>query len=1068
VSSTVDWDPFAGGELARAVPTTAQQQEIWLALQYGGEPANLAFNEVVTLEADALLDAGLVSRALRILLQRHESLRATFSVDGSQMLVSAAPALPFSEASFISQHELQMAIQQDVAVPFDLVSGPLFRTRLLHHEGASHLVLAAHHIVCDGWSFGVLLTELGTIYSHLARPGETDAAAAAALEPAPEFGTYALALTRALASPDHVATERFWQNTLGNSPAMLDLPADRPRPSERRFEAAREDYLLPRAVYDEIKVECRKLGVTASSFLMAAFNVYLYRLTNQTDFVIGMPAAGQADADLPGLVGHCVNTLPLRVVFTADTTFADLAKAVRKAILDASNNARVSFGALVQKLGLPRDPSRIPLVPVTFNLDKLIGPINFGPTKAAMASVPRVAETFELFLNASERPEGVLLETQFNTNLFDVGTVRRWLAGYVTLLKSALASPTTTVARLEVLTAAEKQTLIVDWNATQAPLPDARCTLALIEETCRTRPQTAAIIDNLGQLTYEELNEHANFLALKLVDGGLAPGELVGIALRRDRHMLICLLAVWKAGAAYVPLDPDYPEERLAFIASDSHLRFLLVDTSSLDLLPAFAGTRLIVTAHVGRAAVGPHCSLSPQALAYVLHTSGSTGKPKGVMISHEALCNLLLAMVGPTALRPGDVLLAVTTLSFDIAGVDMFLPAVVGATTAIATREQAIDGAALGAFAQSVGATFLQATPATWRMLLELNDAASVLAPLRAVSGGEALPRDLCQKLFPLCRELWNAYGPTETTIWSTLARIRDPEAVITIGRPLANTTLYIVDSFGQLVPIGAYGELWIGGLGVAQGYLNRPELTADRFIADPFSSSAGAQLYKTGDIVRYGAEGELYFARRNDNQVKVRGFRIELGDIEAALGRAPGIRAAAAVVRDFGDSDVRIVAYVVAVESSPPTVNELREHLRTVLPPYMLPQYIVILPKLPLTPNGKVDKKALPAPLADEVEHGNQFSPPQTPTQVQLAGLWQDLLRANQIGLGDNFFDLGGHSMLATRLAARVRTQFGVDLSLRVIFSAQTLESMSARIDAARVLRIPPKGSLLEETEF
>jgi amino acid adenylation domain-containing protein len=1065
---SVDFDPFAAGEIASTTPTTEPQREIWVGIELGGREASLAFNESVSVRLSGPIDRALLEASLAELVARHESLRATFTPDGATLCVTVNAPVRFTVddlkglPSAERDARRRAIVHEEVTTPFDLVNGPVYRARYIElAEQSGELVFTAHHIVCDGYSSGVLLVELAQGYS--ARAG----GAAPSFGAAPTFSDYAVAHAEATQGPEAAAAERHWLTTLGTTPATLDLPTDRPRPLLRTYDATREDWLIEPALVEGLRSVGKRLGCSFVATLLATFDAFLYRLTGQTDFVIGMPAAGQADAGFDGLVGHCVNTLPLRLRFDPTAPFSEHVRSAKSVILSATEHQTLSFGGLLQKLELPRDPSRIPLIPVLFNVDPRLGKLAFGPLAAEFVTNARAYETFELFLNASETERGLVIETTFNTNLFDRSTILRWLEQWTTLMRGVVDNPELALGRLPVLSPAERERLLVTWNATERPLA---CTsaLALFEAQVKRTPNAIAVRDLSTALTYRELDGRANALAHHLRGLGVGTEDKVGVAVDRSVRMLVALLSVWKCGAAYVPLDPDYPPARLAFIAEDAALHVLLTERSLADVLTGSSLERVFVEELTGSREDAVAREDAPDRLAYVLHTSGSTGQPKGVQIEHAALANFLSSMADEPGLTSHDVLVAVTTLSFDIAGLELFLPLTVGAQSVIASREVAMDGRRLASLIETCGATVLQATPATWRLLVEAAWAGS--PRFKALCGGEALPRELAQELLPRVGSLWNVYGPTETTIWSTCARITSAAAPITIGRPIANTTVFLLDAAGEPVPTGAVGELLIGGLGVARGYLNRPELTAERFIPDPFSTRPGARLYRTGDLARFDGSGSLYFERRNDGQVKVRGFRVELGEIESALESHPRVKQAAALVLDLGAGDVRLVGYYVARAGEAVAASELKPHIADRVPPYMVPQHLLELEAMPLTPNGKVDRKALPRPESG-AETEADYVAPVTAVQTELARLWAELLRLPRFGLRDSFFERGGHSMLAARMLARVRERLGVELGLRTVFQAQTLEAFSAHVEAALLQSPRASGESaadLQEIEF
>lgn len=910
--TAVDFDPFAGGELLLTAPATEAQKEIWLSVQMG-EEANCAFNESQSLRLRGILDVEALRSAFQEIVQRHEALRTTLSPDGVNLCISNSLkiSIPFIDLSGLSDREAQLAQmrRQAVTQPFDLEHGPLFRVEIIKLQEREHLaIITAHHIMCDGWSWGVFMPELGAIYSAIKQGNRANL-------PAPErFSEYAFLQQQQAKSPEVLADETYWLEQFSHHVPVLDLPTDRPRPPFRSYTSAREDWEINPATVTALKRAGAKLGCSFVNTALAAFEIFLHRLSGQTDLVVGMPTAGQLVAEKNQLVGHCVNLLPLRTQIDPEQPFIDYLRQRRATLLDAFEHQRMTFGSVLKKLQLPRDPSRIPLVPVIFNIDQQIknDSLQFDGLEVEFFSNPRNAENFEIFINAVESGKKLILECQYNTDLFEPETMRRRLQEFETLMAGIAADPTQPIWQLPMLPADEKSQILTAWNQTQKEYPQNQCIHHLFEAQVERTPEADAIEFEGQGLTYRQLNAKANQIAQALVGLGVGPDVLVGICVERSLEMVIGMLAVLKAGGAYVPLDPSYPQERLHFMLEDAKMPVLLTQKRLVDSLPPL-GIEILCLDADGEAgdAGNPSSPVSSSNLAYTIYTSGSTGKPKGVQIVHSGVVNFLTAMRSRPGMSATDVLLSVTTISFDIAALEIFLPLVVGARLVLVSREVAMDGTQLRSRLESSGATVMQATPATWQLLLEVGWHSH--KSLKILCGGEALPRKLASQLLERVSSLWNLYGPTEATIWSTLEPIESENEAVSIGRPIANTQLYILDSHLQPVPIGVPGELHIGGAGLARGYLNRPELTAEKFIANPFSDRPGDRLYKTGDLARYWPDGKVEYLGRIDNQVKLRGFRIELGEIEAALSQHPNLRESAVVVREDVPGEKVLVAYAV-----------------------------------------------------------------------------------------------------------------------------------------------------------
>lgn len=1063
-AGAVDYDPFAGAPLLRVVPTTEPQREVWLADQLGRD-ASLAFNESVVLRLRGALNVDALRESLAALVARRDALRATFGPDGETLCVLAgdtfAPAL--TDLSRLdpaaADDALQAALREAVETPFDLVHGPLFRATLLRLGESDHaLLLTAHHIVCDGWSWWLIVRELGALYAqHLAQGKAT-------LPPAAAYADYALAQATAMRSATLAADEAYWLSRFADGAPVLDLPSDRPRPAYRSFASAREDHVLDAALVGAIRRLGGRHGASLFAALLAGFAGVLSRLGGQDDVVIGIPAAGQSVDQHDDIVGHCVNLLPLRCRVDPAQSFGVLLDATQNTLLDALDHQRYTYGELLKKLRVARDPSRLPLVSVMFNIDQALDQEStaFPGLTLEFASNPRSYENFELFVNAVQVQGALRLECQYNRDLFDAATVRRWLAAYEQLLRAASEQADATFAALSWLDApARAELLALQPDATAF---DRECGMhEHFERQCDRAPDRPALLAGDDSVSYAQLEARANRIAHLLRARGVHRGALVGLALDRGVDMVAALLGILKSGAGYVPLDPGFPVERLAYMASDAGLAALITqgahagkfDLRGRPVLALDQLTHELAEAPATRIGVGAD-SASAESIAYVIYTSGSTGRPKGVSVPHRAVANFIHAMRIAPGMRADDRLLAVTTLSFDIAVLEWLLPLSVGAQVIIADRDTASDGGALMRLITAQRASVMQATPATWRLLLEAgwqgDPAFTVLC------GGEPLPPDLAAQLLARCGALWNLYGPTETTVWSTCARVLPPAdgalPDVHIGRPIANTQVWILDAHGTACPRGVPGEICIGGDGVTLGYLHRPELTAERFMADPFAVAAQVEegrpaplLYRTGDRGRWRGDGNLEHLGRLDFQVKVRGYRIELGEIESALLTHPDAANALVMAREDRPGDVRLVAYVVARSGLAADEPALLTHLRGLLPDYMIPQHLTALAAMPLLPNGKVDRKALPSPIS-----ASRVSPeeavPRTPLERQIAAAMADVLGLPCVGIHDDFFLLGGHSLLAAKLTTRLGRDLQCAFSMRVVFDFPTVARLASAI--------------------
>lgn len=1066
----VDFDPFAEGELVNTAAATESQREIWASVQMGDE-ANCAYNESQTLTLRGHLDVAALRTALQTLVDRHEALRTTLSPDGTTLCTQVGQTLtvPLQDWSNLPSAERQTKADQclrtAVSTPFDLEHGPLLRVEILCLEPTLHrVILTAHHIICDGWSWGVMLPELGQIYSAIAQGNTTGLA-----QPEP-FSQYALQLEAAARDAETAAIEQYWLDQFADSVPVVDFPTDTARPPLRTFHSAREDWVLDEQLVSQLKQLGKTNGCSFMTTLLAGFEVFLSRLTGQADLTVGISAAGQAAAGLYHLVGHCVNLLPLRTQIDAQQSFQAYLQQRQSALLDAYDHQEFTFGSLVKRLALARDASRIPLVPITFNLDQALDPeqLHFEGLNATLASNPRTFENFEIFINATEVQGHLTLECQYNTNLFRQETIQRRLAELETLLRGIVQNSQQTISHLPLLPEPERA-LLAKWNQTQVSLETAAPMHQRFEQWAAQTPTAIAVTFEGQTLTYRELNQRANQLAHHLQQRGVGSNTLVGLHLERSLDLMVALLGILKAGGAYVPLDPAYPADRLRFMVEDAQLTVLLTQASLLSTAPTTTAQAICVDQDwptiAQQPTANPSLELDENALAYVIYTSGSTGKPKGVCLRHRNLSNFLMAMDRVVELTSADRLLAVTTISFDIAALELYLPLVNGAQVILASRELAGDGPALTRVLSTAGVTTMQATPATWQMLLTTGWEGD--RGLTLLCGGEALPRDLADQLLPRCGTLWNVYGPTETTIWSTCTQVQAGDTASPIGRPIANTQTYILDAHLQPVPIGVAGELHIGGEGVAQGYWQRPELTQARFIPNPGGTSEGDRLYKTGDLARYRPNGHIEYLGRLDFQVKLRGFRIELGEIEAAIGLHPALREVAVVVREDTPGDKRLVAYGVLAPGATLSLGDLRPFLKTTLPDYMVPSALVTLDVLPLTPSGKVDRKVLPPPGVDAL--ATTFSPTVGEVEKTLAEIWAEVLGVPQVGRHDNFFDLGGHSLLAVQIVVQLQQVFAINLRMPALFEHPTVATLATHIETIRWAAAPSAAATTaDDTDF
>ena len=1035
---------------ASGLVPTESQTEIWLSAQMGDE-ASCAFNESVTLRLTGPLDQDALAAALARVVARHDALRVRFSATGEAISSAAPSPLHYStiDAAAIAgrsaEEVLAAHVAQDARRPFDLVEGPPIRAQLFKLSPEAHaLVLTAHHIVCDGWSINVVISEVAEIYAALRAGRQPDLPAVL------PFSDYARAQARRDPA-EREAVEAYWLEQFKTPALPIDLPTDRPRPSLKTYAGATGCRHINTPLYRAVKAAGARQGCTLFVTLLAAFEALMGRLASAEELVVGVPTAGQSLVEDRVLVGHCVNFLPIRGSWDRNTTLADHLRRVGKQVLDAYEHQDYTLGTLIRKLSLPRAANRLPLTEIQFNLERLTDNLHAVGLDIAVEPNAKARVNFDIFWNVIESEDCLRIDCDYNTDLFDAATIDCWLECYEALLEAIVEDMTRPLTRTSYIPSAERHRLVTELNATAADYPRDRRVHELIEQRTAEQPEATAVIFGRTSLSYRELDERANRLAHHLLTKVDGPQARIGVLVERSPAMLVALLAVWKAGGTYVPLDPGHPVNRLRYILSDADVSVLVTDDAQREL-PVEAGVTVINLAGEREAidrtpARAPASAMTAEATAYLIYTSGSTGRPKGVEVTHRSLVNLLCSMAQRPGISREDILLAITTIAFDIAALELFLPLIAGATVAIAERPEIIDGHRLLARLEISAATMMQGTPASWRLLLEAGF--SSRPGFKMLCGGEALPRDLANRLIEGGGTLWNMYGPTETTVWSSCGEIRAGDTPIGIGRPIATTQLHILDRYDEPVPVGVPGELHVGGAGVARGYFRNPGLTAEKFIVDPFGQ--GPHLYRTGDIARRLPDGDIQILGRSDQQIKLRGFRIELGEIEAVLSRRAELAAAAVALREDMPGLPFLVGYVVEHPGKLRSDDELRASIAGELPDYMIPARWVRLLQLPISPNGKLDRAALPAPDRS-VSLAAAFSPPQTELEMALAGIWTEVLGVERVGRHDELFQLGADSIQLFQIAARANRQ-GLRLSARQLLEYRTVAELAKVLERAEV---------------
>ena len=1039
------------------LPLSFGQRRLWFVDQVDSASA---YTVPVVLELAGALDVAALRAALAELVRRHEALRTVLPAadgDPAQVVLPAGPA-PLSIVE--PEGDLWEAVHAEVSRPFDLAAGPLFRAVLYPVAQQRHvLLLCMHHIISDGWSVDVICGELGTLYDAY-RAGD----ASPLPEPQLQYGDYTLWQRDRMAETGE-ADLAYWTGQLAGAATSLEVPADRPRPPVQTHHGAVTTRLLPASLCTRLRELSQEQGVTPFMSLLAGLQTLLYRHTGQSDVSVGTPVAGRTEVELESLVGFFVNTLVLRTSVDRTLSFSELLARVRETTVGALAHQDVPFEKLVEVLNPPRDLSRNPLYQVVFNLLNLPDDdLRMAGLRVTRPDLGLSAAQVDLSFVVHEAGERFDCHLEYNTDLFDAATAQRLLAGYETVLTAAVADPATRVGDLAILDDAERDRQLREWNPPAGPGPD-RCLPQLFEAQAARTPDRPAVSFEGTSLTYAELNAAANRLAHHLRALGAGPESVVAVCLRRGLDLPVALLGILKSGAAYLPLDPDHPADRREYMLANSRAAVVVTERSLVSTVSTVAGQ----VAHVvplddglpGEPVDDPVPLAGPDHPAYIIYTSGSTGRPKGVHVVHRGLANQLDALAERPGFGEHDRMLAITTVSFDIHTVELYVPLLRGGHVDIAPAQLTRDGVRLREQVERSRPTHLQATPATWRLLLAAGWAGD--ADLTVLVGGEALPRDLADALLARTRAVWNLYGPTETTVWSTVSEV--DSGPIDVGRPLTNIHTYVLDEDLEPVPVGVPGELYIGGIQLARGYHNQPGLTADRFVPHPHSTERGARLYRTGDRARYRPDGAIEYLGRLDNQVKVRGHRIELGEIESVLGEHGAVDGVAVLVREDRPGDQRLVAYVVPEAGADPAAGELREWAGRSLPEYMVPGTVVVLDAFPLSPNGKVDRKALPAPVGEPAAAGRR---PRTLREQVLCELFAEALGRESVGVDDSFFELGGHSLLAPRLITRVRSVLDVELGVRTLFTAPTPAGLAERLgtdpadDADVLLALRTAGEL------
>lgn len=1045
----------------KTVALSFAQQRLWFLDQF--EPQSILYNLPAALRLRGRLNIHALEASLNEIVRRHESLRTTFGIaeerpvqvvhepEAWKLMVNDLRQFPEDEREEISVR----LMREEAEAPFDLTKGPLLRTQLLRLAEDDHiLLLTMHHIVSDGWSIQVFIRELGFFYEGFCqsnKPGLADLSW--------QYSSFSAWQRQWLQGKVLAEQLGYWKQKLAGIPPVLELPLDRPRPPYKTFNGASVAFHVPEKLAQGVVQLGRREGTTLFMTLLSAFYVFLYRYTGQEDIVVGSPIANRNRREVEDLIGFFVNTLVMRTQVSSELTFRELLAKVREVSLEAFAHQDVPFEKLVEELQPERNLSHSPFFQVVFHLQNaLTEDLCLPGLSVSVIKGEAKQAKYDLVLSAFEVEDGLKAVLNYNTDLFELQAISRMATHFQNVLQAAVESPDQQISRLAILNAAEERQLLFTWNDCKRDYGKNRLVHHAVEEHARLRPDTIAVRSGRATLTYGELNRRANQLAHRLRRLGVGTEAIVGICSERSVEMLVGLLGILKSGGAYLALDPSYPKSRLAFMLDEARVSVLVTQQALSPQLPDSSAQKIYLDSDAEELSregeQNPESGVAPENLAYVIYTSGSTGKPKGIMIEHGSLANYVAwaneFMLDDTV----KSVPAVQALTFDGSLKQIFSPMLRGIEVRILEKTEVADPAGLLQALKGQEDVRFSAVPSMWKAALDAVEMDPTIPRDLITSvfvGGEELPKSLVDRTFALFPDLllWNFYGPSEITATATAALVHAGER-ITIGRPIAGKKIHILDSQLQTVPIGVTGEIYVGHEGVARGYLQRADLTAESFIPDPFSSDPGARLYRTRDRGRYLTDGAIEFLGRYDHQVKVRGFRIELGEIEAALREQHGLSEAVALIRKGADDEKYIAAYVVPAHQPAPTTGELRAWLKERLPEYMVPSAWVHLEHLPLTPSGKLDRASLPEPERGRPDLASLFVAPRTAIEEMLAEIFADILGLERTGIDDNFFELGGHSLLATRVVTRIRKVFNADLPLRRFFERPTVREIAEFLTA------------------
>ncbi|MEI6274794.1 MAG: amino acid adenylation domain-containing protein, partial [Prolixibacteraceae bacterium] len=1041
--------------IANLFPLSAGQKRLWFIDQF--ELESTAYNLPYDYRISGEIDPSILEQSIEILLKRHESLRTIFPssegipfqkiTDLPHFTLDVVNLEKFTEkdqAAEIEKHSMVNELHQ-----FDLEKGPLYLFKLMKLSSKDWILLFNfHHIVSDGWSVKIFLEELGITYTALMEQKPYN------LPVLPvSYSDYSIWENDWLMGEKSKKQSEYWKNELKGVPELLQLPMDYHRPNQKTSDGEEFSLLIGKEITGKLRVFSQQNEVTELMSLLSVFNTLITRYCAEDDFVVGIPIATRRHEELQGLTGILLNNLPIRITTHENMSFLEMLELSKKKYLQAFDNQEFPIEMILEEQKVSRHANINPLIQVLFNyMSHFHEEISLQHAKMRFIDRRRSISQFDLSLHVDETEHNFNCVFEYNSNLFKRERIERMAGHFLELLKNILENPHEKINKIPILSEAENDLMLTKWNSTIAEFHQDKCVHQLFEEQVDLHPESIAVVDDYGEFSYKDLNDRANLLANYLVKLGAAEDQIVSVYVERGIQMIVAILAISKTGATYLPLDPIYPKDRIAMILNDAQPIISITQKSLSGQISENTGKIVLIdesSLYANESSENLHLG-NPDKPLYIIYTSGSTGKPKGVPIKQNSVVNLVNSMNKLLRITSEDILLSVTTITFDIAVMDIFGPFLKGAKIVIASQETMADMELLIRKFTTSKATVFEATPVTYRMLV-LNSWPGN-PNIRLVCGGEALSKELVRELQARSKEIWNVYAPTETTIFSVVKKLSKEDSAgdgyVPLGRPIDNTLLYVLNKDLVPVPVGVPGELFIGGVGLSPGYLNMPEITRDRFINNPFPNEQKSKIYKTGDVVRYLDNGDVLFMNRIDNQVKIRGFRIELGEIESALALYETIKNNVVMVREDSRKEKNLIAYIVQKENTTTDLADLRNFLKTKVPDYMVPASFLFLDQFPLTQTGKIDRKSLPEPDDNLNQSAKIYIEPTNEIEKELTVIWSESLNISKIGIGDNFFELGGNSLYATIIISRINKNFNIHLPLRSIFEKQNLADLATEI--------------------